>query len=65
MAIALIIPHPKPRMTLREMKLAAECLRLKASLFNSGITITALEERNRALAARNAQLTQALHRAHS
>ncbi len=64
-SVTIITRPGKPRPSVRELRLAAECLRLKAALFESGITITSLEERNRALAARNVQLTTALHRAQS
>lgn len=53
---------PRPGFTMRELHLAAECLRLKALIFDQAVGITAMEERLRAANKRNAQLTAALHR---
>lgn len=67
--ITTIYRNPDPALkplrtppTMRELRLAAECLRLKASLFASGVQVTQLEERLRAAQARNLELTAALHR---
>lgn len=43
---------------LRQLQLAAECLKLKAALYDARVKISALEKHNR-------RLTTALHRAHS
>jgi hypothetical protein len=62
-----LIPHPvfspaTPVVTVREIMLACACMDLKITAMEQAEQITRLEEANRALKRRNAELTQALHR---